>query len=197
MRPTHLTLQAFGSYGERTEISFERTNQNLFLITGDTGAGKSTIFDAIVFALYGEAGSTANKKDGVVLQSQYVDYAQEPFVELVFSEGNGSDRRIYTVRRVPRHLKRITRGAAKGTGTREITGSVTLTMPDGSDYPAKEADAKLEEIVGLTKHQFMQVAMIAQGEFMELLRAKSDAKKLIFRKLFHTELYAQLSLIHI
>ena len=78
MRPTHLTLQAFGSYGERTEISFERTNQNLFLITGDTGAGKSTIFDAIVFALYGEAGSTANKKDGVVLQSQYVDYAQEP-----------------------------------------------------------------------------------------------------------------------
>lgn len=193
MRPTHLTLQAFGSYGERTEISFERTNQNLFLITGDTGAGKSTIFDAIVFALYGEAGSTANKKDGVVLQSQYVDYAQEPFVELVFSEGNGSDRRIYTVRRVPRHLKRITRGAAKGTGTREITGSVTLTMPDGSDYPAKEADAKLEEIVGLTKHQFMQVAMIAQGEFMELLRAKSDAKKLIFRKLFHTELYAQVT----
>ena len=193
MRPTHLTLQAFGSYGERTEISFERTNQNLFLITGDTGAGKSTIFDAIVFALYGEAGSTANKKDGVVLQSQYVDYAQEPFVELVFSEGNGSDRRIYTVRRVPRHLKRITRGAAKGTGTREITGNVTLTMPDGSDYPAKEADAKLEEIVGLTKHQFMQVAMIAQGEFMELLRAKSDAKKLIFRKLFHTELYAQVT----
>ena len=193
MRPTHLTLQAFGSYGERTEISFERTNQNLFLITGDTGAGKSTIFDAIVFALYGEAGSTANKKDGVVLQSQYVDYAQEPFVELIFSEGNGSDRRIYTVRRVPRHLKRITRGAAKGTGIREITGSVTLTMPDGSDYPAKEADAKLEEIVGLTKHQFMQVAMIAQGEFMELLRAKSDAKKLIFRKLFHTELYAQVT----
>lgn len=193
MRPLHLTLQAFGSYGERTEISFEKTNQNLFLITGDTGSGKSTIFDAIVFALYGEAGSTANKKDGVVLQSQYVDYVQEPFVELTFSEGSGGDRRIYTVRRVPRHLKRITRGAAKGTGTREVTGSVTLTMPDGTDYPAKETDARLEEIVGLTKHQFMQVAMIAQGEFMELLRAKSDAKKLIFRKLFHTELYAQVT----
>ena len=82
MRPTHLTLQAFGSYGERTEISFERTNQNLFLITGDTGAGKSTIFDAIVFALYGEAGSTVNKKDGVVLQSQYVDYAPVSYTHL-------------------------------------------------------------------------------------------------------------------
>ena len=153
------------------------------MITGDTGAGKSTIFDAIVFALYGEAGSTANKKDGVVLQSQYVDYAQEPFVELVFSEGNGSDRRIYTVRRVPRHLKRITRGAAKGTGTRgDRTGNVTLTMPDGSDYPAKEADAKLEEIVGIDKAPVMQVAMIAQGEFMELLRAKSDAKKADFQE---------------
>lgn len=193
MRPISLILQAFGSYGERTEISFERTSQNLFLITGDTGSGKSTIFDAIVFALYGEAGSTANRKDGVVLQSQYTDYTQEPFVALTFSEGSGSDRRIYTVRRVPRHLKRITRGAAKGTGVREVTGSVTLTMPDGTAYPPKETDGKLEELVGLTKHQFMQVAMIAQGEFMELLRAKSDAKKLIFRKLFHTELYAQVT----
>mgnify|MGYP000721257234 CR=1 FL=1 len=101
MRPTHLTLQAFGSYGERTEISFERTNQNLFLITGDTGAGKSTIFDAIVFALYGEAGSTANKKDGVVLQSQYAELNVEPFVELVFSEGTGENSLLYTGRRVP------------------------------------------------------------------------------------------------
>ena len=130
----------------------------------------------------GRQGLPRNKKDGVVLQSQYVDYAQEPFVELVFSEGNGSDRRIYTVRRVPRHLKRITRGAAKGTGTREITGNVTLTMPDGSDYPAKEADAKLEEIVGLTKHQFMQVAMIAQGDFMETSAGKIRRKKADFQE---------------
>lgn len=112
MKPLKLKMQAFGSYGEETLIDFEKVNQNLFLITGDTGAGKTTIFDAIVFALYGEASSSANKKEGVVLQSQYVDFAKEPFVELTFSEGNNADSEIYTVRRVPRHLKPITRGAA-------------------------------------------------------------------------------------
>lgn len=188
MKPLKLKMQAFGSYGEETLIDFEKVNQNLFLITGDTGAGKTTIFDAIVFALYGEASSSANKKEGVVLQSQYVDFAKEPFVELTFSEGNNADSEIYTVRRVPRHLKPITRGAGKG-GQREITGSVSLIMPDGMEYPSKEADSKLWEIVGLTKSQFMQVAMIAQGEFMDLLRAKSDDKKVIFRKLFNTEMY--------
>ena len=188
MKPLKLKMQAFGSYGEETLIDFEKVNQNLFLITGDTGAGKTTIFDAIVFALYGEASSSANKKEGVVLQSQYVDFAKEPFVELTFSEGNNADSKIYTVRRVPRHLKPITRGTGKG-GQREITGSVSLIMPDGMEYPSKEADSKLREIVGLTKSQFMQVAMIAQGEFMDLLRAKSDDKKVIFRKLFNTEMY--------
>ena len=114
MKPLRLKMQAFGSYGKETVIDFEKVNQNLFLITGDTGAGKTTIFDAIVFALYGEASSSTNKKDGVVLQSQYVDFAQEPFVELVFAEGQGETREVYTVRRVPRHLKMNTRGAAKG-----------------------------------------------------------------------------------
>lgn len=189
MRPVKLTMQAFGSYGNLTQIDFREPDQNLFLVTGDTGAGKTTIFDAIVFALYGEASSSFNKKDGVVLQSQYVELNVEPFVELVFSEGTGENRQLYTVRRVPRHLKRLTRGVGKNTGSREVTGSVSLTMPDGTEYPQKEADSKLNEILGLNKGQFMQVAMIAQGEFMELLRAKSDDKKVIFRKLFNTELY--------
>ena len=87
MRPVKLTMQAFGSYGNLTQIDFQEPDQNLFLVTGDTGAGKTTIFDAIVFALYGEASSSTNKKDGVVLQSQYVELNVEPFVELVFSEG--------------------------------------------------------------------------------------------------------------
>lgn len=189
MRPVKLTMQAFGSYGKLTQIDFREPNQNLFLVTGDTGAGKTTIFDAIVFALYGETSSSTNKKEGVVLQSQYVELNVEPFVELVFSEGIGEDCQFYTVRRVPRHLKLLTRGAGKNSGSREVAGSVSLTMPDGTEYPQKEADSKLGEILGLTKSQFMQVAMIAQGEFMELLRARSDDKKVIFRKLFNTELY--------
>lgn len=188
MKPLRLKMQAFGSYGKETTIDFEKVNQNLFLITGDTGAGKTTIFDAIVFALYGEASSSSNKKEGVVLQSQYVSYEYEPFVELVFSEKNGEEQEIYTVRRVPRHLKPITRGVNKGKA-KENTGSVSLIMPDGMEYPTKETDRKIQEIVGLTKSQFMQVAMIAQGEFMDLLRAKSDDKKVIFRKLFNTEMY--------
>lgn len=188
MRPLKLKMQAFGSYGRETVIDFKKPEQNLFLITGDTGAGKTTIFDAIVFALYGEASSTSNKKEGVVLQSQYAELNIEPYVEMEFMEGEER----YTVRRVPRHLKTVTRGAAKGKGTREITGSVTLFMPDGTEYPSKETNAKLQEITGLTKSQFMQVAMIAQGEFMELLRAKSDDKKKIFRKLFNTEMYEQI-----
>ena len=192
MRPLELTMQAFGSYAKKTTIRFDGLNQNLFLITGDTGAGKTTIFDAIVFALYGEASSSANNQDGVGLPSQVSSFALEPFVELTFSEGNDGGRAVYTVRRVPRHLKALTRRSAKDSAAREVTGSVTLTMPDGSEYPQKEADKKLEEIVGLTKSQFMQVAMIAQGEFMELLRAKSDDKKVIFRKLFHTEFYQKI-----
>ncbi len=248
MRPIALTMRSFGSYGKETTTRFDGLNQNLFLITGDTGAGKTTIFDAIVFALYGETGSSSNKKDGVVLQSQFTAYDREPFVELVFAEQGGfspnqrsvygksggrksvSDKNhmvadttiseeeafqadtginveevfladgvdemsgsaVYKVRRVPRHLRLLTRGSGKGSATREVTGSVSLTMPDGTEYPSKETDKKLEEIVGLTKGQFMQVAMIAQGEFMELLRAKSDDKKVIFRKLFHTDLYRKI-----
>ena len=188
MRPVKLTMQAFGSYGNRTVIDFGQVNQNLFLISGDTGAGKTTIFDALVFALYGEASSGTNKKDGMELQSQFVSFEVEPFVELTFSENHGEEQEEYTVRRIPRHVRPLKRG----TGTKEESGSVSLIMPDGTEYPQKEADRKIEEIVGLTKSQFMQVAMIAQGEFMELLRAKSDDKKVIFRKLFHTEVYGKI-----
>lgn len=188
MRPLKLVMQAFGSYGNRTEIDFEKPDQNLFLITGNTGSGKTTIFDAIVFALYGEASSNANKKNGAELQSQFVEIGTEPFVSLTFSEKNGTEIDLYTVKRIPRHIRPLKRGS----GEKMVSEEVSLTMPDGSEYSQKETDAKLMEIVGLTKEQFMQVAMIAQGEFMELLRAKSDDKKMIFRKLFHTGLYEEI-----
>ncbi len=185
MRPIRLTMQAFGSYGKRTEIDFTVPVQNLFLITGDTGAGKTTIFDAIVFALYGEASSGMNKKDGAELQSQFCSLDTEPWVELSFSEERCGRKEEYTVRRSPRHLRPLRRG----TGTKEEGERVSLFLPDGREFSSnqKETDEKIEEIVGLSKTQFMQVAMIAQGEFMELLRADSNRKKEIFRKLFGTE----------
>ena len=188
MRPLKLTMQAFGSYGKKTEIDFTAPNQNLFLITGDTGAGKTTIFDAVVFALYGEASSNDNKKDGAELQSQFAP-GLEPYVEMTFSEKQRGIDQAFTVRRSPRHL----RPRRRGTGSdMAVSETVSLILPDGREYPAKEADGKIVEIVGLTKSQFMQVAMIAQGEFMELLRAKSEDKKEIFRKLFHTEIFRQI-----
>ena len=190
MKPLKLTMQAFGSYVTPGTIDFERTEQNLFLITGDTGAGKTTIFDAIVFALYGEASSGMNKKNGNELQSQYADPQISPFVELTFSEGDGISRQIYIVRRTPRHIRPVKRGH----GTTEEKETVSLILPDQTEFSRnkKETDEKIVEILGLTKGQFMQVAMIAQGEFMELLRAKSDDKKVIFRKLFHTEPYQKI-----
>lgn len=190
MKPLKLTMQAFGSYVKPGTIDFEKPEQNLFLITGDTGAGKTTIFDAIVFALYGEASSGANKKSGNELQSQYAKPDLDPFVELTFSEGDGAGRQVYTVRRTPRHIRPLKRG----TGTKEEKETVSLILPDQTEFSQnkKETDEKLVEILGLTKGQFMQVAMIAQGEFMELLRAKSDEKKVIFRKLFNTEPYQKI-----
>ena len=187
MKPLTLTLQAFGSYAEKTTVDFQTPVQNLFLITGDTGAGKTTLFDAIAFALYGEASSGANKKKGQELQSQYASMSVEPYVELRFSEVKGGEEQVYTVRRSPRH----TRPSKRGKDYVDVKEIVSLTLPDGTEYSPnqRETDARLVQIVGLTKSQFMQVAMIAQGEFMELLRASSDEKKEIFRRLFHTGIY--------
>lgn len=154
MKPLKLTMQAFGSYVKPGTIDFEKPAQNLFLITGDTGAGKTTIFDAIVFALYGEASSGANKKNGNELQSQYANPELSPFVELTFSEGDGANRQIYTVRRTPRHIRPLKRG----TGTKEEKEAVSLILPDQTEFSQnkKETDEKLAEILGLTKGQFMR-----------------------------------------
>ncbi len=191
MKPIRLVMEAFGSYGDRTTIDFTQPNQNLFLITGDTGAGKSTIFDAIVFALYGKASSTENEKKGEILRSQYAALSAEPFVELEFAEGENA----YTVKRIPAYRKLREKGEGKGTLKEKAeTEKVSLFLPNGQEYAASidETNKKIEEITGLTKAQFMQIAMIAQGEFMKILREESKQKKEIFRKLFHTEIFEKL-----
>ena len=190
MRPKKLVMQAFGSYGKKTEIDFTKPAQNLFLITGDTGAGKTTIFDAIVFALFGEASSGNNKKSGEELQSQFTDFGNEPFVEFTFTEKVGSEEEEYRVKRIPRHKRPYKRGREGFTDEKE---KVSLFYADDTEYSQnlKETNARIEEIIKLTKSQFMQVSMIAQGEFMEVLRG--DDKQAIFRKLFDTEIYKELT----
>ena len=190
MRPKKLVMQAFGSYGKKTEIDFTKPAQNLFLITGDTGAGKTTIFDAIVFALFGEASSGNNKKSGEELQSQFTDFGNEPFVEFTFTERLGSEEEEYRVKRIPRHKRPYKRGREGFTDEKE---KVSLFYADDTEYSQniKETNARIEEIIKLTKSQFMQVSMIAQGEFMEVLRG--DDKQAIFRKLFDTEIYKELT----
>ena len=190
MRPKKLVMQAFGSYGKKTEIDFTKPVQNLFLITGDTGAGKTTIFDAIVFALFGEASSGNNKKSGEELQSQFTHFGNEPFVEFTFTEKVGSEEEEYRVKRIPRHKRPYKRGREGFTDEKE---KVSLFYADDTEYSQnlKETNARIEEIIKLTKSQFMQVSMIAQGEFMEVLRG--DDKQAIFRKLFDTEIYKELT----
>lgn len=184
MKPVRLTINLFGSYSRKTIIDFTKPEQNLFLITGDTGSGKSTIFDAIVFALYGETGSNTDSRDGKELQSQFSDGKEETFVELVFTERHGTEISEYTLKRCPKQ-------ARKGRKN-DISEKITLLLPDGTALSQKEADARLSEILVLTKSQFMQVSMIAQGEFMEFLKASSNEKKKILRKLFGTEIFEKI-----
>ncbi len=189
MKPIQLTIQAFGSYGERAVIDFTKPTQNLFLVTGDTGAGKTTIFDAIVYALYGDKSEKNTNKNALIpnLQSQFAALDVTPFVELAFSETVGGREQRYIVHRVPHHRRKAKRGNSEV----DEKESVTLTMPDHTDYPGnKEAvNEKLRELVGLTKEQFMQVGMIAQGDFMRILRAPTSDKREIFRRLFNTEIF--------
>lgn len=193
MKPIKLTMQAFGSYADKTVIDFREPDQNIFLITGDTGAGKTTIFDAIVFALYGESSSTLNKKSGTLLQSQFASFDVKPYVEFEFSEGYGDDEKIYTIHRTPQHYTYYKAGKKKGQRKDKAEAStISLIMPDGTEYPSKEANKHIVDIIHLTKEQFMQVAMIAQGEFMDVLRKTSNEKKEIFRKLFRTEMYNEI-----
>lgn len=198
MKPIRLTMQAFGSYGEKTEIDFQKGG-DFFLISGDTGSGKSTIFDAMMFALYGEVSTVGINKDKKKnekldeMLSQFVDVQKtKPYASLVFTAYQHGQEETYTVRRTPRYTRPAKRGDAKLQDERE---TVELLMPDGSQYPGKLSDTnrKIEELVGLTADQFRKVVMIAQGEFMDFLRADSKAKTALLRDLLKTDYYYQLS----
>lgn len=191
MKPILLTMQAFGSYGEKTEIDFQKGG-DFFLISGDTGSGKSTIFDAMMFALYGEVSTNGSGKENELL-SQFVDVRNDkPLVSLVFTAHQHGQEETYKITRTPRHIRPAKRTGAK---QQEEGETAELLMPDGSQYPSKLSDTnrKIEEIVGLTADQFRKVVMIAQGEFMAFLRAGSKEKTELLRDLLKTDYYYQLS----
>ena len=184
MRPLKLTLSAFGPYADRMELDFEALGTGgLYLITGDTGAGKTTIFDAISFALFGEA-SGGSREPGM-LRSKYADPATPTEVELVFRYAG----KEYTVTRNPEYM----RPKGRGEGLTKQTANATLICPDGNLITKpKEVNAAVRDILGLDREQFAQVAMIAQGDFLKLLLAETKERQKIFRNLFHTNLYVQL-----
>lgn len=191
MKPILLTMQAFGSYGEKTEIDFQKGG-DFFLISGDTGSGKSTIFDAMMFALYGEVSTNGSGKENELL-SQFVDVRNDkPLVSLVFTAHQHGQEETYKITRTPRHIRPAKRTGAK---QQEEGETAELLMPDGSQYPGKlsETNRKIEELVGLTADQFRKVVMIAQGEFMDFLRANSDKKTELLRDLLKTRYYDDLT----
>lgn len=186
MKPVRLIMSAFGSYGEKTEIDFQGVSHGLFLITGDTGAGKTTVFDAITYALYDKTSGKA--RDGNMMRSQYALEDADTYVELTFSYRE----EIYTVRRNPEYLRLGKRRYADGSPRYvKEAAKVELILPDGSVYRGKkrETDQKLVEIMGMDAEQFTQIAMIAQGDFLRLLHAESKERRKIFSKIFNTKLY--------
>ena len=189
MKPLQLTISGFGPYVGETTLDLTRLGERgIYLITGDTGAGKTTIFDAIIFALYGEASGT--NRDASMMRSKYADSETPTFVELTFLYGG----KEYRIRRNPEYLRPKKRGKkAVGGDAMELTkekAEAELTMPDGVVITGSRAvTEQVEFLIGLSKNQFSQVAMIAQGDFLKLLLAPTSERAKIFRDIFKTGPY--------
>lgn len=186
MRPLYLKMQAFGSFMDE-EIDFETIGSGLFLITGDTGAGKTTIFDAITFALYGE--TSGGVKSGSMMRSQYAPDGLLTEVRLTFAI-RGENYTIIRRPLQPNWKKDKKTGCYERLKT-DLQPKAQLILPDDTEFPGKlkEVNQKIEELTGLTHAQFTQVAMLAQGDFMQLLKASSAQRQEIFAKLYDTGIY--------
>lgn len=178
MRPLQLTMTAFGPYAEKTTIDFRKLDQGVYLICGDTGSGKTMIFDAIVFALYGEGSGSGRSSE--MFHSDYVDKFTDTEVELTFSCGTKEYKICRTI-----HYKK-----KRGGGIGGITKQALLYC--GQEEPLEKETAvngKVTEILGLDEKQFRQIVMLAQGEFRKFLESKSDAREQILGKLFDHRIY--------
>ena len=182
MRPIELTMTAFGPYAGTTKVDFSLLgNSGLYLITGDTGAGKTTIFDAITYALFGEASGDNRKAD--MFRSKYADPETVCSVELKF-EYRGKE---YMITRDPEQEI-----AKKSGGTKKHGQVAILNMPGKVVDGKKNVDEEIRNLLGIDRKQFMQIAMIAQGDFLKLLLASTDERKAIFRQVFKTEKFFEL-----
>ena len=184
MRPITLKISAFGPYSGETFFDFNKLGTNgLYLITGDTGAGKTTIFDAITYALYGEP--SGKNRETSMLRSKYANEDTPTEVELVFSYRD----KQYTVKRNPEYDRK----AKRGEGTTKQAANAEFIYPDGKVVTkTSEVDKAIKEVIGIDRNQFSQIAMIAQGDFLKLLLASTKERIEIFRHIFKTELYQEL-----
>lgn len=184
MRPVRLVLSAFGPYAGQTVLELDKLGTGgLYLITGDTGAGKTTIFDAITYALYGEA--SGGEREPAMLRSKYA--LPETPTEIILTFEYAGER--YTVRRNPEYE----RPARRGSKTAMQKADAELTYPDGRLITkSKEVTAAIREILGIDRIQFSQIAMIAQGDFLKVLFASTTDRMEIFRRIFKTEPYRKL-----
>ncbi len=182
MKPCTLVISAFGPYAQETVIDFEQLgDQGLYLITGDTGAGKTTIFDAITFALYGEASGEV--RESGMFRSKYAKPETPTFVALEFLYQG----KIYKVKRNPEYM----RPKGRGTGETLQKGDAELIYPDARQpvTRSREVTKAITELIGLDYRQFTQIAMIAQGDFQKLLIAGTAERSEIFRQIFHTGVF--------
>ena len=180
MKPINLTISAFGPYKDKVVIDFTKLGENgIFLITGDTGAGKTSIFDAISFAVFGEVSGSNRPIQSI--RSDFADPETETFVELEFLHKN----KIYKILRNPTYEK----PKKKGDGFTKKTADASLEFDDKVVTGIKNVDTKIEEILGINAKQFKQIAMLAQGEFLKILFAESKDRTEIFRKIFDTNIY--------
>ncbi len=186
MRPIKLTMSAFGPYAEQTVIDFNKLGESgLYLITGTTGAGKTSIFDAITFALYDKP--SGDVRDPSMFRSKYAAPTADTYVELEFS----CKGKNYVIRRSPEYERMRIRG--NGNVVKQAA-KAELRLPDGRviDKTRKEVTKAIEDIIGIDRNQFLQIAMIAQGDFLKLLLAKTEERKVIFRQIFKTQSFEKI-----
>ncbi len=184
MKPIKLTISAFGPYAELTEFELSKLGRNgLYLITGDTGAGKTMIFDAICYALYGlPSGSIRSVSN---FRSKYAKPETETYVELTFEYRE----KVYKVKRNPEYERPAKRG---GGITKEIAKAELILPDDTVITKVKYVNQKVTEILGVDKEQFSQIAMISQGEFLKLIHADTKEREKVFREIFKTGYFKNL-----